>query len=149
MLENLSFSFCKETRARVSVFFSLVGEASEYFREIGGLMFINDLAKSSVHCIVKEAALFTLGIIIESNGNKNNISCVSECIMAPCHYLCFVSIFFWSHKMRLQDCHVEQEAMKVPQFAAPDLISSLLICAHRVSLSFQTPVLPLSHSSEC
>ncbi|NXI57450.1 TERB1 protein, partial [Chloroceryle aenea] len=42
-------------------------EASEYFREIGGLMFINDLAKSSVHCIVKEAALFTLGIIIESN----------------------------------------------------------------------------------
>lgn len=71
MLENLrSFSFCRETRARVSVFFSLVGEASEYFREIGGLMFINDLAKSSVHCIVKEAALFTLGIIIESNGNK-------------------------------------------------------------------------------
>ncbi|XP_054054298.1 telomere repeats-binding bouquet formation protein 1 isoform X7 [Rissa tridactyla] len=42
-------------------------EASEYFREIGGLMFINDLAKSSVHCIVKEAALFTLGVIIESN----------------------------------------------------------------------------------
>ncbi|GAB0195527.1 telomere repeats-binding bouquet formation protein 1 [Grus japonensis] len=42
-------------------------EASEYFREIGGLMFINDLAKSSVHCIVKEAALFALGIIMESN----------------------------------------------------------------------------------
>ncbi|NWX98431.1 TERB1 protein, partial [Nothoprocta ornata] len=42
-------------------------EASEYLREIGGLMFINDLAKSSIHCIVKEAALFTLGIIIESN----------------------------------------------------------------------------------
>ncbi|NXC46624.1 TERB1 protein, partial [Penelope pileata] len=42
-------------------------EASEYFREIGGLRFINDLAKSSVHDIVKEAALFTLGIIIESN----------------------------------------------------------------------------------
>ncbi|OPJ77921.1 telomere repeats-binding bouquet formation protein 1 isoform B [Patagioenas fasciata monilis] len=47
-------------------------EASEYFREIGGLMFINDLAKSSVHCIVKEAALFTLGIIIESNVNKDS-----------------------------------------------------------------------------
>ncbi|NXA35061.1 TERB1 protein, partial [Eudromia elegans] len=42
-------------------------EASEYLREIGGLMFINDLAKSSIHCIVKEAALFTLGNIIESN----------------------------------------------------------------------------------
>uniref|UniRef100_A0A8D2N478 Myb-like domain-containing protein n=1 Tax=Zonotrichia albicollis TaxID=44394 RepID=A0A8D2N478_ZONAL len=46
---------------------SQCGEASEYLREIGGLMFINDLAKSSAHCIVKEAALFTLGIIIESN----------------------------------------------------------------------------------
>ncbi|PKU31504.1 nedd8-activating enzyme e1 regulatory subunit [Limosa lapponica baueri] len=45
----------------------IYSEASEYFREIGGLMFINDLAKSSVHCIVKEAALFTLGVIIESN----------------------------------------------------------------------------------
>ncbi|XP_046755616.1 telomere repeats-binding bouquet formation protein 1 isoform X4 [Gallus gallus] len=42
-------------------------EACEYLREIGGLGFINDLAKSSVHGIVKEAALFTLGIIIESN----------------------------------------------------------------------------------
>lgn len=46
-------------------------------------MFINDLAKSSAHCIVKEAALFTLGIIMESNGNKNNIVCISECTMAP------------------------------------------------------------------
>ncbi|XP_052541834.1 telomere repeats-binding bouquet formation protein 1 isoform X2 [Tympanuchus pallidicinctus] len=42
-------------------------EACEYLREIGGLGFINDLAKSSAHGIVKEAALFTLGIIIESN----------------------------------------------------------------------------------
>ncbi|XP_062474249.1 telomere repeats-binding bouquet formation protein 1 isoform X5 [Pezoporus occidentalis] len=42
-------------------------EASEYFREIGGLMFVNDLAKSSIHGIVKEAALFTLGITMESN----------------------------------------------------------------------------------
>ncbi|NWV74285.1 TERB1 protein, partial [Dasyornis broadbenti] len=52
-------------------------EASEYFREIGGLMFINDLAKSSVHCVVKEAALFTLGIIIESNVYCQQTLCTS------------------------------------------------------------------------
>ncbi|NWX03607.1 TERB1 protein, partial [Caloenas nicobarica] len=52
-------------------------EASEYFREIGGLTFINDLAKSSVHCIVKEAALFTLGIIIESNVYCQQTLCTS------------------------------------------------------------------------
>ncbi|NWI69899.1 TERB1 protein, partial [Todus mexicanus] len=52
-------------------------EASEYFREIGGLMFINDLAKSSVHCVVKEAALFTLGIIIESNVYCQQALCTS------------------------------------------------------------------------
>ncbi|XP_064527402.1 telomere repeats-binding bouquet formation protein 1 isoform X2 [Pseudopipra pipra] len=52
-------------------------EASEYFREIGGLMFINDLAKSSAHGIVKEAALFTLGIIIESNVYCQQSSCTS------------------------------------------------------------------------
>ncbi|NXO14543.1 TERB1 protein, partial [Oriolus oriolus] len=52
-------------------------EASEYFQEIGGLMFINDLAKSSVHRIVKEAALFTLGIIIESNVYCQQTLCTS------------------------------------------------------------------------
>ncbi|XP_056216751.1 telomere repeats-binding bouquet formation protein 1 [Falco biarmicus] len=52
-------------------------EASEYFQEIGGLMFISDLAKSSVHCIVKEAALFTLGIIIESNVYCQQTLCTS------------------------------------------------------------------------
>ncbi|NXR10161.1 TERB1 protein, partial [Semnornis frantzii] len=52
-------------------------EASEYFREIGGLLFINDLAKSSAHCIVKEAALFTLGMIIESNVYCQETLCTS------------------------------------------------------------------------
>ncbi|NWV00624.1 TERB1 protein, partial [Upupa epops] len=52
-------------------------EASEYFREIGGLMFISDLAKSSAHCMVKEAALFTLGIIIESNVYCQQTLCTS------------------------------------------------------------------------
>ncbi|NXP18177.1 TERB1 protein, partial [Scytalopus superciliaris] len=52
-------------------------EASEYFREIGGLMFINDLAKSSAHGIVKEAALFALGIITESNVYCQQTLCTS------------------------------------------------------------------------
>lgn len=64
------FHFTEKQKQKIFVLFSVIGEASEYFREIGGLMFINDLAKSSVHRIVKEAALFTLGIIIESNGNN-------------------------------------------------------------------------------
>lgn len=80
-----AFHFAEKQKQKFLFFFPPVGEASEYLREIGGLMFINDLAKSSAHCIVKEAALFTLGIIIESNGNKNNIVCISECAMAPCH----------------------------------------------------------------
>lgn len=71
----LRFSFHTVTKEKkiifVLFFFPVVGEACEYLREIGGLGFINDLAKSSVHGIVKEAALFTLGIIIESNGNKH------------------------------------------------------------------------------
>ncbi|XP_031470810.1 telomere repeats-binding bouquet formation protein 1 isoform X1 [Phasianus colchicus] len=52
-------------------------EACEYLREIGGLGFINDLAKSSVHGMVKEAALFTLGIIIESNVYCQQTLCTS------------------------------------------------------------------------
>uniref|UniRef100_A0A8C2TVG7 Telomere repeat binding bouquet formation protein 1 n=1 Tax=Coturnix japonica TaxID=93934 RepID=A0A8C2TVG7_COTJA len=52
-------------------------EACEYLREIGALGFINDLAKSSVHGIVKEAALFTLGIIIESNVYCQQTLCTS------------------------------------------------------------------------
>ncbi|CAM5093606.1 unnamed protein product [Natator depressus] len=53
-------------------------EASDYFREIGGLMFVNDLAKSSVHCIVKEAALFTLAVVMESNVYCQQTLCTSE-----------------------------------------------------------------------
>lgn len=69
-MEGFHFTKKQKQKFNFCSFFSVIGEASEYFQEIGGLMFINDLAKSSVHCIVKEAALFTLGMIIESNGNK-------------------------------------------------------------------------------
>ncbi|XP_044275726.1 telomere repeats-binding bouquet formation protein 1 isoform X5 [Varanus komodoensis] len=41
--------------------------ASDYFQEIGGLMFVYNLAKSSVNSMVKEGALFTLGGLAENN----------------------------------------------------------------------------------
>lgn len=44
------------------------GDAGVYFREIGGLMFVKNLAKSSEHSMVKEAALYTLGTVAEKNG---------------------------------------------------------------------------------
>ncbi|XP_034644542.1 telomere repeats-binding bouquet formation protein 1 isoform X3 [Trachemys scripta elegans] len=53
-------------------------DASDYFREIGGLMFVSDLAKSSVHCIVKEAALFTLAVVMENNVYCQQTLCTSE-----------------------------------------------------------------------
>ncbi|CAK7318909.1 Telomere repeats-binding bouquet formation protein 1 [Vulpes lagopus] len=43
--------------------------AGVYFREIGGLMFIKNLAKSSEHSMVKEAALYTLGAVAEQSGH--------------------------------------------------------------------------------
>ncbi|XP_019361088.1 PREDICTED: telomere repeats-binding bouquet formation protein 1 isoform X3 [Gavialis gangeticus] len=52
-------------------------DASNYLREIGGLTFITDLVKSSVHCMVKEAALFTLGVIIENNVYCQQNMCAS------------------------------------------------------------------------
>nr|XP_003471985.1 telomere repeats-binding bouquet formation protein 1 [Cavia porcellus] len=53
-------------------------DASIYFREIGGLMFIKNLAKSSEHSMVKEAALFTLGAIAEKNVYCQQSLCTSE-----------------------------------------------------------------------
>ncbi|XP_004690555.1 PREDICTED: telomere repeats-binding bouquet formation protein 1 [Condylura cristata] len=52
--------------------------AGIYFREIGGLMFINNLAKSSEHSMVKEAALYTLGTIAEQNVYCQQNLCTSE-----------------------------------------------------------------------
>nr|XP_056718334.1 telomere repeats-binding bouquet formation protein 1 [Euleptes europaea] len=52
--------------------------ASDYFREIGGLMFVNNLVKSSVHSIVKEAALFTLGGLAETSVFCQEILCTSR-----------------------------------------------------------------------
>ncbi|KAM5262844.1 telomere repeats-binding bouquet formation protein 1 [Ctenodactylus gundi] len=52
--------------------------ASVYFRDIGGLMFVRNLAKSSGHSMVKEAALYTLGAIAEANVYCQQSLCTSE-----------------------------------------------------------------------
>ncbi|XP_077166061.1 telomere repeats-binding bouquet formation protein 1 isoform X2 [Paroedura picta] len=52
-------------------------DAIDYFREIGGLMFVNNLIKSSVHSIVKESALFTLGGLAENSVFCQEILCTS------------------------------------------------------------------------
>ncbi|GAB1293532.1 Telomere repeats-binding bouquet formation protein 1 [Apodemus speciosus] len=57
-----------------------MSDAGIFFREIGGLMFIMDLAKSSEHSMVKEAALYTLGSIAEENGNGQTLVREMGCI---------------------------------------------------------------------
>ncbi|XP_049720681.1 telomere repeats-binding bouquet formation protein 1 [Elephas maximus indicus] len=53
-------------------------EASVYFREVGGLMFVKNLAKSSEYSMVKEAALYTLGAVAEQNVYCQQTLCTSE-----------------------------------------------------------------------
>ncbi|XP_025776356.1 telomere repeats-binding bouquet formation protein 1 [Puma concolor] len=54
--------------------------AGVYFREIGGLMFVRNLAKSSEHSMVKEAALYTLGAVAEQNGTGQTLVRETGCI---------------------------------------------------------------------
>ncbi|XP_015279750.1 PREDICTED: telomere repeats-binding bouquet formation protein 1 [Gekko japonicus] len=62
-------------------------DASDYFREIGGLMFVNHLVKSSVHSIVKESALYTLGGLAENNVFCQEILCTSGLFEDLCMFL--------------------------------------------------------------
>ncbi|XP_073515269.1 telomere repeats-binding bouquet formation protein 1 [Phyllobates terribilis] len=57
----------KETLAAVRSICQDNSDACDYFRDIGGLMFLNNLAKSSTHSLLKEASLYTLAIMAESN----------------------------------------------------------------------------------
>ncbi|XP_026527785.1 telomere repeats-binding bouquet formation protein 1 [Notechis scutatus] len=52
--------------------------ACEYFREIGGLIFVWNLAKSQVHSLVQEAALFTIGGLAENNVFCQQMLCTAE-----------------------------------------------------------------------
>uniref|UniRef100_UPI00398ED689 telomere repeats-binding bouquet formation protein 1 isoform X4 n=1 Tax=Pristiophorus japonicus TaxID=55135 RepID=UPI00398ED689 len=54
------------------------GEASDYFREIGGLQFVNGLLKLSDASILREAALFTLGALAESSVYCQQSLCTAE-----------------------------------------------------------------------
>ncbi|MGH0150752.1 UNVERIFIED_CONTAM: hypothetical protein FKN15_018488 [Acipenser sinensis] len=54
------------------------GDISDYFREIGGLLFVYNLAQSNQHSEVKETALFTLGALAESNVFCQQVLCSSE-----------------------------------------------------------------------
>ncbi|KAH0619548.1 hypothetical protein JD844_000264 [Phrynosoma platyrhinos] len=51
--------------------------ATDYFQEIGGLLFVYNLAKSSTYSMVKEAALFTLGGLAENNVFCQQMLCTS------------------------------------------------------------------------
>ncbi|XP_078066574.1 telomere repeats-binding bouquet formation protein 1 [Mustelus asterias] len=53
-------------------------EASDYFREIGGLQFVNGLIKLSDAPILREAALFTLGALAESSVYCQQSLCTAE-----------------------------------------------------------------------
>uniref|UniRef100_A0A8D1XQY5 Telomere repeats-binding bouquet formation protein 1 n=1 Tax=Sus scrofa TaxID=9823 RepID=A0A8D1XQY5_PIG len=54
--------------------------AGVYFREIGGLTFVKNLAKSSEHSMVKEAALYILGAVAEQNGTGQTLVRETGCI---------------------------------------------------------------------
>ncbi|KAJ8339905.1 hypothetical protein SKAU_G00345380 [Synaphobranchus kaupii] len=67
------------------------GEVIDYFREMGGVLFVYNLSKSSQHLEVKEAALFTLGGLAE-----NNVFCQQT--------LCRVDIFAYMMHLLVEDC---------------------------------------------
>ncbi|KAJ8417772.1 hypothetical protein AAFF_G00226150 [Aldrovandia affinis] len=65
-------------------------EVIDYFREMGGVLFVYNLSKSSKHLEVKEAALFTLGCLAE-----NNVFCQQA--------LCSVDIFTYMTHLVVED----------------------------------------------
>ncbi|KAG8563078.1 hypothetical protein GDO81_015924 [Engystomops pustulosus] len=82
LLECLKFQMdkpgCqKETLAAVRSICQDNIEACDYFREIGGLTFLNNLSKSSSHSILKEASLYTLAVLAESNVYCQQTLCTS------------------------------------------------------------------------
>ncbi|XP_029425845.1 telomere repeats-binding bouquet formation protein 1 isoform X5 [Nannospalax galili] len=68
----------KEVLVTIHSVCQLNSNAGLYFREIGGLIFVKDLAKSSEHSMVKEAALYVLGVVAEGNVYCQETLCTSE-----------------------------------------------------------------------
>uniref|UniRef100_A0A670YJ68 Telomere repeat binding bouquet formation protein 1 n=1 Tax=Pseudonaja textilis TaxID=8673 RepID=A0A670YJ68_PSETE len=58
--------------------FGIISMEINYFREIGGLIFVWNLAKSQVHSLVQEAALFTIGGLAENNVFCQQMLCTAE-----------------------------------------------------------------------
>ncbi|XP_075694738.1 telomere repeats-binding bouquet formation protein 1 isoform X2 [Rhinoderma darwinii] len=67
----------KETLVAVRAICQDNSDACDYFREIGGLIFLNNLSKSSTHSILKEASLYTLAVLAESNVYCQQTLCTS------------------------------------------------------------------------
>ncbi|XP_062318312.1 telomere repeats-binding bouquet formation protein 1 isoform X2 [Osmerus eperlanus] len=66
-------------------------ENVDLFRNMGGVVFVYNLSKSSAHCEVKETALFTLGMLAENNVyckqalcRKETFSDLADCLTQDC-----------------------------------------------------------------
>ncbi|KAI1889901.1 hypothetical protein AGOR_G00167680 [Albula goreensis] len=76
------------------------GEFAEYFHEMGGILFIYNLSKSSKHLEVKEAALFTLGGLAE-----NSVFCQQV--------LCRMDVFTYMSHLLMEDCPLTTKRVAV------------------------------------
>ncbi|KAG7468561.1 hypothetical protein MATL_G00144270 [Megalops atlanticus] len=63
------------------------GEIIDYFREVGGVLFVYNLSKSSKHMEVKKAALFTLGGLAECNVFCQQVLCSVDFFTYMVHLL--------------------------------------------------------------
>ncbi|XP_073462082.1 telomere repeats-binding bouquet formation protein 1 [Aquarana catesbeiana] len=68
----------KETLVAIRSICQNNSDACEYFREIGGLLFIVSLVRSSTHLTLKEISFYTLGILAESNVFCQQTLCIPE-----------------------------------------------------------------------
>ncbi|CAN2389474.1 bouquet formation protein 1 [Pristimantis euphronides] len=67
----------KETLVAVRSICQDNNDACDYFRDIGGFMFLNNLAKSCGHSILKEASFYTLAVLAEGNVYCQQTLCTS------------------------------------------------------------------------
>ncbi|KAM3920311.1 telomere repeats-binding bouquet formation protein 1 [Leptodactylus fuscus] len=67
----------KETLVAIRSICQDNSDACDYFRQIGGLIFLNNLSTSSTHSILKGASLYTLAVLAESNVYCQQTLCTS------------------------------------------------------------------------
>uniref|UniRef100_A0A665UWM0 Telomere repeat binding bouquet formation protein 1 n=1 Tax=Echeneis naucrates TaxID=173247 RepID=A0A665UWM0_ECHNA len=80
LLECLKFQMkCPNLQKQALLTIHSICEKRDLLREVGGVAFVYNLSKSSVvHSDVKEAALFTLGTLVEANVYCKNSLCKKE-----------------------------------------------------------------------